>query len=177
MSTLRTYTNEAAKQAALGGGPLGVRRPKVAGDVCKPPHCHSVLMNAPDGSVVCPQRWIDDGGILEDLAPAGEPLREAFATIEARESANALAQYVVDHLDDAPDMSNWVALLMTAHLCRLASKPGNPYPGAMRALIDVTGDLEALVTLTPAGPPSSPVPENRRRLTTTGRRRWWGGWR
>jgi len=175
MSAVRTYTDEAARQAALAGGPLGVRRQKVAGDACKPPYCEEFLMTAPDGSIVCPKRWEDDGGERADLAPAGEPPREPIADIVQRESAQSLASYLVDQLDEHPELSNWVALLLTAHLCRLATKPGNPYPGAMRVLIDASGDLEALVTLTPAGPPSPPAspepPAGPTKLRR--RRRWW----
>lgn len=177
------YTNEAARQAALAGGPLGVRRQKVAGDACKPPYCEEFLMTAPDGSIVCPKRWADDGGERADLAPAGEPPREPIADIVQRESAQSLASYLVDQLDKHPELSNWVALLLTAHLCRLATKPGNPYPGAMRVLIDATGDLEALVTLTPeaqdgvlwppADPPSPPASLKPPAAGIHGRRRWW----
>ncbi|NUP79736.1 MAG: hypothetical protein HOV96_19545 [Nonomuraea sp.] len=96
----------------------------------------------------------------------------AEVQIEREQCANALGQYLVEQLDQAPELAYWIALDLVAHVVRIAKNPG--YPGAMRALIDTTGDVETLVTLTPAGPPTPPAhPENvggRHR----GRRRWWG---
>lgn len=127
---MTTYVNEAAKQAALAGGPLGV------------------LRSTPDAEAV---------------------------QIEREQAANDLGQYLVDSLDQVPDLAHWIALDLIAHVVRIAKHPG--YPGAMRALIDATGDVEALVTLTPATPPTPPAHPEKAGGRHRGRRRWWGGWR
>jgi hypothetical protein len=89
-----------------------------------------------------------------------------------------LGQYLYDQVQQRPADADWVAGLLIAHLIRVAKR--DDMPGAVRVLIDATGDVEALVTLTPAGPPNPPVPTpslGTPPAAGRGRRRWWGGWR
>lgn len=162
-------TPEANRQAAMAGGPP-VRRAKVAGDVCKPQLCGAILMNAPDGAVVCPESWRQEGGDVSDLSHAGEPLRRSRVTIEREEVVTVMGEYLFAQMRAYPEITEWLAGALVGRLVANGKKPN--MPGAVRTLIDVTGAVEALVTPTPADPPSPPASP-----TTTGgatpRRRWW----
>lgn len=89
--------------------------------------------------------------------------------IERAEVVSCMGEYLYDQMNAHPDLAEWIALDLIAHLVRVAKSNG--MPGAVRVLIDATGDVEAMVTLTPAGPPSPPATPA---AAGRSRRRWWG---
>jgi hypothetical protein len=130
-----------------------VARSKVAGDICKPGFCEMRLMNTYEGAAVCPANWLDGGGDLSELSEAGQPLPPDPA-IEREAVVTELGQYLFDQMKAYPQLADWIAGNLIAHLVRVGKRPD--MPGAVRALIDVTIDVEAIVTLPPAGPPTPP---------------------
>lgn len=164
--TLPKQTPEANRQAALAGGPPA-RRDKVAGDVCKPGICAAILMNAPDGTAVCPENWIDGGGDLSELSHAGEPLKPHPDAVR-EDAVTVLGEYLYSQMRAYPQLSEWLAVALVGRLVATGKKPD--MPGAVRVLIDITRAVEA-TNPTPADPPSPPA-----KSTTGGatpRRRWW----
>jgi hypothetical protein len=109
---------------------------------------------------------------------------QARADRERADVVTVLGQYLFDQVKAYPQLGEWVAGDLIAHLVRVGKQPD--MPGAIRVLCDVVDDVEAIVALdpppekgtwrarmlTPADPPSPPASP-----TTTGgatpRRRWW----
>jgi hypothetical protein len=94
---------------------------------------------------------------------------QAADDVEREHVVTELGQYLFDQMKAYPQLADWIAGDLIAHLVRVGKRPD--MPGAIRALIDTTSDVEALVAFTPADPPSPPA------STTTGRdasrARWW----
>lgn len=106
---------------------------------------------------------------------------DADAAVVRDQTVSDLGQYLYDQVREHPELAEWIAGDLVAHLVSVAKR--NNMPGAVRVLIDATGDVEAYVTCgVPAGPPSPPAPLSPSLQGTPpaagrGRRRWWGWWK
>lgn len=148
----RAFGLEANRQAALAGGTL----PPPPLPPCTRPGC-------------CAPGTPEQVNAVHAARKVAQGKRDAASSaVERGDVVTELGQYLFDQMKAYPQLADWIAGDLIAHLVRVGKKPD--MPGAVRVLIDVTSDVEALVTLTPADPPSPPAPTPRAAMS---RRRWW----
>lgn len=144
---------EMRQQAALAGGAL----PPPPAPPCKRPGC--CAPGTPQQvAAVHAERKIAQGN--RDAA---------LAAVERQDVVTELGQYLFDQIKAYPQLAETIACSLISQLVRVGKRPD--MPGAVRVLIDTTGDVHA--AMTPADPPSPPASTPPAAVHSPRRRRWW----
>lgn len=96
---------------------------------------------------------------------------EIAAIATAREEVvTEMGKYLFDQIKAYPQIAETIACNLIAQLVRVGKQPD--MPGAIRVLIDVTGDVDAAMNPTPADPPSPPATTPPAAMSLPLRGRW-----